>query len=185
MNDNARQYHRILVTGNAGVGKSTVAAMIAEELSLELFGLDAIVWQPGWKPTPAEERRLKIDEIVARPSWIVDGVSVRLWRAADLVIFLDYSRRVSLIRCARRNWRYLFRSRPGLPEGCPEILIIPTLLRIIWRFPTDVKPRLLADFMAPDDARRLIVVQNEDELDHLMASVRQHSLNGRPILAEG
>jgi hypothetical protein len=53
--------------------------------------------------------------------------------SADLIVFLDYPRWVSFWRCAKRNWRYLFRSRPGLPENCPEIRIVPTLIRIIWQ----------------------------------------------------
>ena len=72
-----------------------------------------------------------------------------------------------------------------LPEGCPEILVLPTLLRIIWRFPIDVKPKLLADFEAPDDARRLIVVRSDDDLRDLMASIRRRAAHpgGRPSVA--
>jgi hypothetical protein len=45
---------------------------------------------------------------------------------------------------------YLFRSRPGMPERCPEIQIIPTLARIIWNFPTAVAPRILAQSRRAD-----------------------------------
>lgn len=65
--------------------------------------------------------------------------------AADVVIFLDTDRRTCLLRCAGRTWRYLFRSRPGLPQNCPEILIVPELIRIIRDFPRTVRPGIVSD----------------------------------------
>ena len=134
---------RILVTGNAGAGKSTLARRIAAELDLPCHGLDAVVWQPGWRKTPADERDRRIAELVRQEAWVIDGVSSAVQEAADTVIFLDVPRRVSFLRTARRNWPYLFRSRPGLPPNCPEILIVPKLCRIIWNFPRLVRPGIL------------------------------------------
>lgn len=157
---------RILVTGNAGTGKSTLAADLSELLEIECFGLDQIVWQPGWKTTPKAQQRDQIEALAAREAWIIDGVSSILWRRADVVILLDFKRRVSLFRCAKRNWRFLFRSRPGLPEGCPEILIIPRLIEIIWKFPKTVRPRLISDFQNVTD-RQLIIVRDRADLVRL------------------
>lgn len=134
---------RILVTGNAGSGKSTVARRIAAELSLPLHGLDCVIWQPGWKKRGADERSEMIGEFVKRDAWVIDGVSFEVQARADTVVFLDVPRRTSFLRVMKRNWRFLFRSRPGLPERCPEILIIPTLFRLIWRFPLRVRPEIL------------------------------------------
>lgn len=85
------------------------------------------------------------DALVAQAHWVIEGVSKRVREAADVVIFLDASRPVCFRRCAARNWRYLFRSRPGLPERCPEILIVPYLIKLIWAFPERVRPRILDD----------------------------------------
>ena len=135
---------RILVTGNAGSGKSTLAAQLGELLGLDVVGLDRVVWRPGWQKAPPDERRAAELEIAARPAWVVDGVSRVLMEAADLVVFLDFDRHICLGRCLRRNAPYLFRPRPGLPERCPELLILPTLLRLIWRFPVQTRPWILA-----------------------------------------
>lgn len=159
---------RILVTGNAGAGKTWVASQLAECTAIPYVGLDLIVWKPGWQVTPEAERRVRISEIAAGLAWIVDGVSIVILDAADVVVFLDYSRRTCFFRALRRNIPYLFRSRPGLPGSCPEIRIIPTLLKIIWRFPTRVRPTIL-DACARGE-KRLIHIRNDGDLRHFLSA---------------
>ena len=134
---------KILVTGNAGSGKSTLSKQIAKHNNLKCYSLDKIVWREGWKKTPRAKRKQEIDVLISKKSWVIDGVDYDILAAADMVIFLDIPRRVCFYRAAKRNVRYLFKSRPELPSGCPEILIIPTLIRIIWNFPSRVKPKIL------------------------------------------
>lgn len=136
---------RIHVTGNAGAGKSTFAKKLADELNLPFYTLDEIVWGPGWQKIPTEERRAKEMEIAEQPQWVVDGVSPIFREHADAIIFLDVPRRVCFYRCAKRNLPYLFRSRPGLPENCPEWKIVPTLVNIIWNFPRLAGATILKD----------------------------------------
>ena len=138
-------YKRINVTGNAGAGKSTLAELLGRRVDLPVYALDRIVWQPGWMATPPEQRRRMEMELIARETWIIDGVSSRVRAAADLVVFLDVPRSTSLFRCVKRNRSYLFRSRPGLPENCPEIVIMPRLLRLIWSFPRVVRPDIMEE----------------------------------------
>ncbi len=135
---------RILVTGNAGSGKTTFATELAQQLQLPYFTLDTIVWQPRWRKTGTVEKAERIAELIERDCWVIDGVSDTVLAVADVVVFLDVARRVSAWRVARRSVRYLFRSRPGLPRHCPEILVIPRLGRLIWDFRNNVRPKLLA-----------------------------------------
>jgi len=142
---------RIHVTGNAGSGKTTLSHEIGVALGLPVYGLDKIVWRPGWVKTPPDERRVLEDALIAEPAWVIDGVSERVRRAADIVIFLDVGPWPCLTRCLRRNLPYLFTGRPDLPEHCPEILILPDLIRLIRNFPRKVRPMILADFAARPD----------------------------------
>ena len=98
---------RVHVTGNAGVGKTTAAYRLGLLLGLDVVSLDSIVWQPGWRKTPADERHILETTLAARSSWVIDGVSAHIRSSADTVVFLDYPRRVALFGCLRRNWRYL------------------------------------------------------------------------------
>lgn len=159
---------RIHVTGNAGVGKSTLAARIASLVDAPVFGLDDIVWKSGWKKSGPDERVSREQALCARPSWVIDGVSRVVRESADMIVFLDYPRRVSFWRCAKRNWRYLFRSRPGLPPGCPEIRIVPTLARIIWRFPAHLRPTLLAEFEEWKGQKTIVHIRSEADLSEFM-----------------
>ena len=136
---------RIFVTGNAGAGKTTFATNLAEVLGVPFHGLDGIVWQERWRKTPQPEKDAQIENLISGDAWIIDGVSDRAMRAAEVVVFLDVPRRVSAVRVIRRNARYLLRSRPGLPPHCPEVLVIPKLARLIWRFPRHIRPKILAE----------------------------------------
>jgi len=154
--------HRVLVTGNAGSGKSTVAAAMASILKLPFSGMDEIVWQPGWVKTPSAVRNAKESTIAAGSDWIVDGVSAIFLEAADTVVFLDYPRYKCYWRAFRRNLPFLFRSRPGLPVGCPELLVIPTLAKIIWRFPKRVRPSIFK--VGHQSGKSFVHVRNNSEL---------------------
>lgn len=134
---------KILVTGNAGSGKSTLSAWLGEQLGIPVYGLDSVVWQSGWMATPMDHRIALEANLIEQPEWVIDGVSSRVADAADVVVFLDVPRHICMLRALRRSLPYLFRSRPGLPANCPEWRIIPRLLRIIWQFPQNVRPRIL------------------------------------------
>lgn len=151
---------KLHVTGNAGAGKTTLAKSLGEMFSLPVSHLDQVVWQSGWVKTPVAERQTAENILVNRPRWVIDGVSSQIRVAADLTLFLDVPRSTCYWRCVKRNYKYLFRSRPELPQGCPEILILPKLISIIWRFPGLFRKQLL------DEAKRddLIVIRNDADL---------------------
>ncbi|MFI4980413.1 MAG: AAA family ATPase [Nevskiales bacterium] len=158
------------MTGNAGSGKSTLARELGAALRLPVHGLDRVVWQPGWRPTPLTQRDAMLRELAAGTGWVIDGVSRIIETQADLVVFLDVKPALCTWRCARRNWRYLFHSRPGLPENCPEILIIPQLLKIIWRFDRDVRPNILDRAAKAPPGRTYLRLQTSGEVAQWLAA---------------
>jgi adenylate kinase family enzyme len=160
---------RIHITGNAGSGKSTLAAQLGASLSIPVFGLDKIVWMPGWKKVSPNERQRLERSLVSRSSWVIEGVSKTVREAADVVILLDVGRPTAFLRCAKRNWRYLFHSRPGLPPNCPEILIIPRLSHLIWKFPRDIQPQIVSDMR--DSRARSFHVRNAKDLELTLAQI--------------
>ncbi|HSX06346.1 MAG TPA: AAA family ATPase [Candidatus Saccharimonadia bacterium] len=153
---------KILVTGNAGSGKSTLSRQLAAHYGLEWYGLDTIVWKEGWQKASTVELNEQMTGLLAKSDWVIDGVSDDILRAADQVVFLDVPRRVSFYRVAKRNWKYLFSSRPDLPVNCPEILIIPKLVKMIWCFPERVRPKILAE--KQNRGGKIVHITNNREL---------------------
>jgi adenylate kinase family enzyme len=166
---------KILVTGNAGSGKSTLAKTLAAKHALPYSSLDRVVWQEGWKKTPRDIRKAKIKTLIKRNNWVIDGVDYDVQHAADVVIFLDYPRGICLYRALRRNIPYLFSSRPELPKHCPEIRIIPQLLKIIWNFPKRVRPTILST--SSRERSKFVHIKTNNEL--------QSHLEGESLVKNG
>jgi adenylate kinase family enzyme len=133
---------RINVTGNAGSGKTTLANQLGRVINTPVFSLDSVVWQPGWLKTPPDERAKAERKLVAASDWIIDGVSPFVRAHADLVVFLDVPWQICALRAVARTCRYFKSTRPELPAPCPDVDVLPRLLRLIHRFPRHVAPQL-------------------------------------------
>jgi adenylate kinase family enzyme len=100
---------RIVVIGDSCAGKTTLAKALAARLGYPHVELDALNWEPGWRPAPREEFRARISAALAAESWVVDGnYSVArdlIWGRADTLIWLDYPLRVTLPRLLQRTLR--------------------------------------------------------------------------------
>ena len=102
---------RIAVVASAsGNGKTTVGRELAARLDVPFVEVDALVHGPGWVETPDDELRARLEPILARDGWVVDGVYRRklgdlVLRSADTVVWLDQPIHVWLPRLARRTWR--------------------------------------------------------------------------------
>ena len=104
-------HSRIVLHGVTGSGKSTLAARLAELTGAPHVSVDDLMWRPGWVQLTAAEQVEAIRPWAERPAWVMDS----LWSAtrpvvlprADLLVALDFPRRVSLVRLLRRTWRRL------------------------------------------------------------------------------
>ena len=91
--------NKILITGNAGSGKTTLSDEVAKLLNIrEVIHLDPFVWEKNWKPVKKEIKEQKFAEIIKKNVWVVDGVSKTILHEADTVIFLDYPRYLCCFR---------------------------------------------------------------------------------------
>ena len=124
---------RIAVVGCGGAGKTYAAQALAARHGLPVVHVDEIVFRGGALQAEAEwqaELNVRADE----DAWVIDAMKVSILEhrvdRADTVIFLDLPRRscyLGLVR--RRKWK---RDIANLQ-----------FLRWIWRFPHDVRPRIL------------------------------------------
>jgi adenylate kinase family enzyme len=136
---------KILVVGSGGAGKSTLARLLGERRALPVVHLDRHYWRPGWVQTPRDEWRRTVAHLVTEPAWVMDGnyggtLDLRI-PAADLIIFLDLPRRVTIPRVLRRRVRGRGRSRPDMAPGCPDRLDMQ-FLTWLWTYPRSGRARL-------------------------------------------
>ncbi len=122
----SRPAKRILVIGNGGAGKSTLAAALGRYTSLPVIHLDSLYWKPGWEQTPRSEWDETLQRLMAPDAWILDGNYRRTFaeriKRADAIVLLDPPTLVCLWRIVRR--RFGARRTADLAEGCEERLEI-------------------------------------------------------------
>lgn len=109
---------RIVVTGLAGSGKSTLSLALGARTGLPVIHLDLEFWKPGWTAPSEPEWREKQSVVLAGDAWIADGnycetLDLRLG-LADTVVVLD----LPWWRCAARAVVRGLRMPDELPEGC-------------------------------------------------------------------
>jgi adenylate kinase family enzyme len=98
---------RVTVVGASGTGKTTFARALAAAIGAPHVELDALYHGPSWTPAPDDVFRARVDDATSGPSWVVDGnyspVRDLTWGRADALVWLDYPRRVAMVRVVRRS----------------------------------------------------------------------------------
>ncbi|WP_198338400.1 adenylate kinase [Labrenzia sp. VG12] len=144
----AQNMNRVLIAGCPGSGKSQAARALGQLTGLPVIHLDSHYWLPGWQHPTKAAWRATIQELVARPRWIMDGnfadtLDLRL-AAADTLIYLDFSTLLCATRVARRTLFGHGKSRGGeLPEGCVERIDWP-FFRFVLNYREDHREKDLA-----------------------------------------
>jgi adenylate kinase family enzyme len=181
---------RVIVTGLAGSGKSTLSLALAARTGLPVIHLDLHFWKPGWVAPPEAEWREKQRGVLAGDAWIADGnyhetLDLRLERA-DTVVFLD----MPWWLCAGRALLRGFRMPGELPEGCDYSAWLR--LRDEWRLAV----RIRRDSRSQPELEREIISQRGQHVDlHVLTSRRavrefvdrldRHQLGGDDASAAG
>jgi adenylate kinase family enzyme len=167
---------RVLVIGSGGAGKSTVARRLGGLLGLPVVHLDQLYWKVGWIETEKTEWAEMVRQTIARDAWIVDGnysgtLAERL-EACDTVVFLDVPRVVCLWRVLLRTVRHYGRTRPDMPDGCPERLDV-SFLTWIWNYPTRSRRKVLSLLSTCRDSKNVVHLRTRRDVELFLSAQRQ------------
>jgi adenylate kinase family enzyme len=118
---------RVLIIGCPGSGKTYLSRDVAKATGLPLVHLDKIYHDKAFNyHIDTDIWRARIQQELDKPEWIIEGnytssLDMRL-PPADMVIFLDYARNITLYRAVKRQRKYRNTPRDDMPEGWKEQL---------------------------------------------------------------
>jgi adenylate kinase family enzyme len=84
---------RIVIIGNAGGGKSTLARKIARKRGLKHVDIDRVLWQEGWTLAPTDIYTRLHRELIWEDDWVSDG----LGQQASIPDRIDRSTEIILV----------------------------------------------------------------------------------------
>jgi adenylate kinase family enzyme len=101
--------HRILIFGNSGSGKSTMAHTLVKEYGLAHLDLDSLAWDSPGVRRPLAESLATVEAFLARNGdWVIEGCYADLFEpvlaAASEVRFLNPGVEVCIAHCRARPW---------------------------------------------------------------------------------
>ncbi len=111
---------KILIIGNGGTGKSTLAHKMGQELNLPVTHLDLIMWDKDWNRTTEKEFTRQLAAITPSKNWIIEGWGYHSTlydriEKADVIVYLRFPLAFCLKSVRKRNEEYNFRKNPFDP----------------------------------------------------------------------
>lgn len=128
---------RIVIIGNAGGGKSTLARKLAQRRSLPHVEIDRLLWRDGWVLTPEDVYTMQHREIIAHDEWIIDGlgrqnsIAERIIRATEIIL-VDMPLWMHFWLAAERQIAWATGALNHAPGGIAQMPPTKDLFRTIW-----------------------------------------------------
>jgi adenylate kinase family enzyme len=159
---------RILIIGNSGGGKSTLARRLGERLGLPVIHLDVLFWKPGWVESDDVDFRHRVERALSAEAWVCDGNFGGSWDLrmprADTIVWIDQPPLLCLFRAVRRVLIYRDGSRPDMAEGCRESIDLK-FYAFILSFNRKVRPRLETALAEHAREARVVRLRSDREID--------------------
>ncbi len=165
---------RVMIIGQPGAGKSTLARALGTRTGLPVIHIDLIHWKPGWvERTRAEKTKLCL-EVHARDTWIFEGGHSSTWpdrlNRCDTLIWLDIPLPIRLWRVFKRTLKDYGKSRPDLPENCPE-QFDPEFYRFIWRTRNRSRQKMRALFETTPPSKQKFHLKTKSDVSIFLANL--------------
>ncbi len=141
-------YHRVLIVGCGGAGKSTLAVEMGKRFGLPVVHLDKLWWLHDWQNRSEHEFDILLADELMKNDWIIEGNFFRTFgtrlKHADFCIFLDYDTELCIQSVYLRAEKYRGTTRPDMADGCTE-RIDDEFENWIFSFKEKVRPSMLSE----------------------------------------
>ncbi|WP_214826395.1 DNA topology modulation protein [Exiguobacterium algae] len=166
---------KIIIIGSGGSGKSTFARKLGGCLQLNVYHLDHLLWQPGWKQVPRSEQIRIQEEILKQEKWILDGnyngtLDLRI-DAADTIIFLDLPRILCTYRVGKRMIRYYGKTRPDMGEDCIERFDFQ-FLKWVWNYKHTQRPHILDKLQQHSHLKDIYILNSRQDVKQFLYAIQ-------------
>jgi len=168
---------KILIGGTQGAGKSTLANILGNELSIPVYYVDRIFFNSKWKMRHTEIVQKEIENISCRESWILDGyweeTNGSLYKKADLVIYINRSRFFCYKNIIKRRIKSFFHNRPETPDNSDNKIYF-SLLKKVWANTKEHRNNLIKKLAENERNTRFIVIDkcNKSTIFELINNIK-------------
>ncbi|MDI6527508.1 AAA family ATPase [Pseudomonas otitidis] len=168
---------RVMIIGQPGSGKSTLARRLGELTGLPVVHIDTIHWQPGWVERTRDEKTRLCHEVEARERWIFEGGHSETWGTrlarADLLVWIDRSAPLRFWRVLLRTLSLRGRTRPDLPENCPEQLgNLPEFFGFMWRTRQSARAKMEQLAATAPSTCRVVRLRSNRDTERFLADIQ-------------
>jgi len=162
---------RVVVIGNAGGGKSTLARKLAERRGLPHVEIDRLLWQDGWVLAPEEIYTRQHQKIIGRDAWVIDGlgrrnsIAKRLGRATEIIL-VDMPLWMHFWLAAERQIAWTSGKLEHTPGNIAQMPPTKLLFQTIWEVDQNWMPEIRALCKEAETCGKLVTrLTSVDELD--------------------
>ena len=160
---------KVIVIGCPGSGKSTFARKLHEKYGLPLNYLDMIWWKDDETTISEAEFDAKLQEILMRDAWIIDGnynrtLEMRI-KECDTVFFLDLPTET----CVKGITERVGTKREDMPWV--EKTVNDEFLQFVLDFEKDGRPHILR-LLEKYPQKNIVVFHSREETEIYLDNVR-------------